>query len=85
MPSYSYECDSCGKSFTGVSKVDDRNIPCETPCECGGHIKIVITSIGYIYNRTGALRTDSDFNNRLQEIRNATPERYRKNLDKNIR
>ena len=36
MPIYEYGCESCGHEFREMSSVDDRNVPCWSPCiECG--------------------------------------------------
>lgn len=35
MPIYNYKCKACEHEFSELLKMDDRNIPVETPCpEC---------------------------------------------------
>lgn len=86
MPLYDYECKGCSRTFTDVKKIDDRHQPCEEPCsECGGEIVLRVGASTFIYNRAGAIKTSDNFNDRLKEIRNRTPEKYKQNVEKSIR
>lgn len=58
MPTYTYECDRCGKSFDRVQKItDDVLTVCDLPCSsgdgggesslpCGGVVRRVIAGTG---------------------------------------
>lgn len=38
MPVYAYRCKECGKEQQHVLKINDRDLPLEKKCECGGSL-----------------------------------------------
>jgi len=71
MPSYDYMCRDCGHGFSDIQRMDDRNVPCESPCkECGGEVflKVGAPILGYNIKPPG-MRTSENFNDRLKELK----------------
>lgn len=87
MPVYVYACSACGHEFQELHKVADRNIPCDSSCPKCNELKVSqkILPVGFVYNRSGAVKTDDTFNDRMKEIRKNTPYMFRDNLDQSIR
>lgn len=72
MPVYQYYCKSCTVRFDMVLHIEDRNTPVGRECPfCGVEESIdrLLDAPGMIYIREGAMRTDNDFNNRMEEIK----------------
>lgn len=45
MPMYDYRCASCSEVTTKMKSIDDRKVPCETPCgNCGGTLSLALLS-----------------------------------------
>ncbi|AXF41534.1 FmdB family regulatory protein [Acinetobacter phage SH-Ab 15599] len=79
MPLYQYACRSCTNEFTQLHKVDDRNIPTETPCaNCQGEIYIKIGS-SHISNKSDQLnykKVPQDFKDLVKGIKKAHNQEY---------
>lgn len=57
MPTYTYACKQCGRSFDAVQSFTD---PALTTCEvCGGPLHKHYGSIGVTFKGSGFYRTDS--------------------------
>jgi putative FmdB family regulatory protein len=57
MPTYTYQCDSCGHGFEAVQRfVDDPLTECP---ECGASIRRVIQPVGVVFKGSGWYITDS--------------------------
>lgn len=86
MPLYSYVCTNCKKQTTAVLSINERREPCNIPCEdCGGVVDLMIGCTNFIYQRSGAVKTSDNFNDRMKVIRENTPYAFKSNLDKSIR
>lgn len=78
MPLYQYQCKDCGHVFEEVHGVDNRKIPCESPCpECKkeGFIEIVISAVGTIFGCMASTvqnhkNTPTEFKEHLKRIKN---------------
>lgn len=71
MPTYEYQCSSCGHGFSDVLKISDRNIPTENPCgECGesGTVSQLIGAPLIVSAVQGQYRHSDDFNSQLKRI-----------------
>lgn len=87
MPIYGYQCNDCGHTFDEKLAIDNRDDPCNQPCpNCQANtITRPITSPRIAYNNLGSLKTTDSFNDRLKEIKNKVPERFKGALNNNIR
>jgi putative FmdB family regulatory protein len=57
MPTYTYQCDSCGHGFEAVQRFADDPL---TECpECGATIRRVIQPVGVVFKGSGWYITDS--------------------------
>ncbi len=57
MPTYTYQCDSCGHGFEAVQRFADDPL---TQCpECGAAIRRVIQPVGVVFKGSGWYITDS--------------------------
>jgi putative FmdB family regulatory protein len=57
MPTYTYQCDSCGHGFEAVQRFADDPL---TECpECGARIRRVIQPVGVVFKGSGWYITDS--------------------------
>ncbi len=57
MPTYTYQCDSCGHGFEAVQRFADDPL---TECpECGSPIRRVIQPVGVVFKGSGWYITDS--------------------------
>ncbi len=57
MPTYTYQCDSCGHGFEAVQRFADDPL---TECpECGASIRRVIQPVGVVFKGSGWYITDS--------------------------
>jgi putative FmdB family regulatory protein len=57
MPTYTYQCDSCGNGFEAVQRFADEPL---TECpECGSRIRRVIQPVGVVFKGSGWYITDS--------------------------
>lgn len=50
MPTYSYECRTCGDRFDAIKSIADRK---EAPCECGGTADLKITPVHIDWYKMG--------------------------------
>jgi len=50
MPTYDYKCNQCSYTFEEDLKIDDRKIPTESPCTCGGEITQVMSAPYFAYD-----------------------------------
>lgn len=80
MPVYSYACRGCDARFDEVHKVDERQVPTETPCKaCSGEVYIHIGGgLGYVDN-TGRLsekKVPGDFKNLVKNIMTSHNQEY---------
>ena len=58
MPTYEYECKSCGKHFEKFQNMTDE--PLKTCPDCGGSVRRLIgTGAGIIFKGPGFYATDS--------------------------
>lgn len=75
MPIYEYECTNCKDVFERQYKIDDRNIPIETPCElCGGEIQIKLNALGFVDPlRIGLRKPPGWFSDKIKEIKKKHP------------
>jgi len=57
MPTYEYECESCGYKFTKIQKMSDK--PEKICPECGKKVhRIISGGIGVIFKGSGFYATD---------------------------
>jgi putative FmdB family regulatory protein len=61
MPTYAFECTSCGHTFDQILKIDDRKAPESNPCpECGETNKVesrirsprIVSDVGSLLSKT---------------------------------
>ena len=58
MPTYDYECDSCGHRFEAFQKMSDT--PLDTCPECGTRVRRVLSGgVGISFRGSGFYVTDS--------------------------
>lgn len=57
MPTYTYQCDSCGHGFEAVQRFADDPLS-ECP-QCGAPIRRVIQPVGVVFKGSGWYITDS--------------------------
>ena len=69
MPSYDYHCLSCDKLFEEVRTIATRDVPCESPCECGGTIERVLLGAPGISYTYGGPKTPETFKDVLRKIK----------------
>jgi len=57
MPTYEYECDSCGISFERLQRISDE--PIRQCPECGGEVRrLISTGGGLVFKGPGFYATD---------------------------
>ncbi len=57
MPTYEYECESCGERHEAVQRFSDAPL---TDCpRCGGPLRRVFSSVGIVFKGSGFYKTDS--------------------------
>ena len=57
MPTYQYQCKSCGGDLEVVQKFSDASL---TVCpECSGELRKVFAPVGVVFKGSGFYRTDS--------------------------
>lgn len=57
MPTYEYECDSCGISFERLQRISDE--PIRQCPECGGNVRrLISTGGGLVFKGPGFYATD---------------------------
>jgi putative FmdB family regulatory protein len=57
LPTYEYQCKSCGRAFEAVQAFIDAPL---TTCEtCGGALKKVYGAVGIVFKGSGFYKTDS--------------------------
>jgi putative FmdB family regulatory protein len=57
MPTYEYECDSCGISFERLQRISDE--PIRACPECGGQVRrLISTGGGLVFKGPGFYATD---------------------------
>ena len=57
MPTYQYQCKSCGGDLEVVQKFSDASL---TVCpECSGELRKVFNAVGVVFKGSGFYRTDS--------------------------
>ncbi len=57
MPTYQYQCTSCGDGLEVVQKFTDDSL---TECpECSGRLKKVFSAVGIVFKGSGFYRNDS--------------------------
>ena len=85
MPQYTYKCRQCENVTEHVLPIDSRNKPCEFPCsECGSYsIYLTIQPVKMSYQ--GNMKTSSNFNDRLKEIKKNLPPSAQKSVNDQIR
>jgi len=72
MPIYQYYCKECAIAFDMTLHIADRNKPIGADCPaCGGEkaIERMLDRPRFIYVRDGAVRTDTDFNSRMKQMK----------------
>ncbi len=57
MPTYEYQCQSCGARFEAWQKITDD--PIETCPTCGNHVRRVIYPVGLMFKGSGFYSTDN--------------------------
>lgn len=57
LPTYEYQCKSCGRAFEAVQAFSDAPL---TTCEtCGGTLKKIYGAVGIVFKGSGFYKTDS--------------------------
>lgn len=57
MPTYEYQCKTCGRAFEAVQAFSDSPL---TTCDiCGGALKKVYGSVGIVFKGSGFYKTDN--------------------------
>ncbi|MBK7819826.1 MAG: zinc ribbon domain-containing protein [Tessaracoccus sp.] len=57
MPTYQYQCKSCGGDLEVVQKFSDPSL---TVCpECSGELRKVFNAVGVVFKGSGFYKTDS--------------------------
>lgn len=72
MPLYEYRCESCEHEFCDVYSMDERELPCQSPCpNCGVSSvqKQISTTCTIDAVRMGRVKPRSDFRDRMKEIK----------------
>jgi putative FmdB family regulatory protein len=57
MPTYEYQCQSCGHHLEAVQRFSDA--PLTTCEECGGELRKLISAPGIVFKGGGFYKTDS--------------------------
>jgi putative FmdB family regulatory protein len=78
MPAYDYVCKTCGLEFEEFVSIQNREIPCKSPCDycqqidaqCEISLKISTPFIGDPI-RQGIKKPDRAFNDKLRELKKA--------------
>ncbi len=73
MPTYEYQCDTCGKKFELFQNISDA--PVDQCPECGGQVhRLIGTGAGIIFKGSGFYATDyRDNGNRSTRCGNTSP------------
>lgn len=87
MPLYGYKCSTCDHEFDLKLIIDERDNPCEQGCpKCDAKtVTRPVVSPRIAYSHPGSMKTTDSFNSRLKEIKDKVPERFKSNLNDNIR
>ena len=57
MPTYEYQCKSCGRAFEAVQAFSDSPL---TTCDvCGGALKKLYGAVGIVFKGSGFYKTDN--------------------------
>lgn len=84
MPTYTYQCQNCGKEIDKIVKMVDMHEPEKEPCEdCQGTMKKIITSVLFRMD-TGAKVVPDWYNDRLKQMKKRYPDGST-NLDNHIK
>lgn len=73
MPTYEYKCNECEHSFEEISRIDDRKIPCETPCPKCNKISVqqIISAVAGVVDARMNVKQKGDFKEVMQKIKSA--------------
>lgn len=70
MPTYQYQCKSCGGDLEVVQKFSDASL---TVCpECSGELRKVFNAVGVVFKGSGFYKTDSRSSGSTKEKEPAT-------------
>ena len=90
MPLYDYRCDKCNMIWEESRTISDRDIPCNEKCpHCKkkGSVKKHVggfPGIGVDSTLTANKKTGGQWNEIMSKIKNGLPERYHKNIDRDV-
>ena len=56
MPLYEYQCESCGRRFEALQRLDEP--PLETCSECGGKVRKLLSAPAFQFKGSGWYVTD---------------------------
>jgi len=85
MPTYEYQCKSCGYRFDEFLMMKDRRKPEKKPCpECGEKTVKQGFFTPPVGGHDATLKPSSDFKELINSVKNngAVPKRYHDNLDR---
>jgi putative FmdB family regulatory protein len=57
MPTYQYECTSCGHQFEQIQSFSDE--PIKNCPECNSEVKKIYSAVGVVFKGSGFYKTDS--------------------------
>lgn len=57
MPTYQYECTSCGHQFEQIQSFSDD--PIKHCPDCNSEVKKIYSAVGVVFKGTGFYKTDS--------------------------
>jgi putative FmdB family regulatory protein len=57
MPTYQYECTSCGHQFEQIQSFADE--PIKNCPECNSEVKKIYSAVGVVFKGSGFYKTDS--------------------------
>ena len=57
MPTYQYECTSCGHQFEQIQSFSDE--PIKHCPECNSEVKKIYSAVGVVFKGSGFYKTDS--------------------------
>jgi putative FmdB family regulatory protein len=57
MPTYQYECISCGHQFEQLQSFSDE--PIKQCPDCNGEVKKIYSAVGVVFKGSGFYKTDS--------------------------
>lgn len=74
MPTYDYICSECNNIFEEIRKIDDRNVPTESPCpSCGKtnciSLHLSAPSLVSPFRIDGLKKPSSQFKERMAQIK----------------